>query len=74
MLDVESESLKTCPSANPAVSVIANDPLYIVYTSGSTGKPKGIVHSVGGYMTYVYTTSKFVFELKKGETMFCTAD
>jgi acetyl-CoA synthetase len=50
------------------------DPLFILYTSGSTGKPKGIVHSVGGYMTYVYTTSKFVFELQKGETMFCTAD
>jgi len=50
------------------------DPLFILYTSGSTGKPKGIVHSVGGYMTYVYTTSKFVFELKPGETMFCTAD
>jgi acetyl-CoA synthetase len=53
----------------------SNDPAFILYTSGSTGKPKGVVHAVGGYMTHVYVTSKYVFDLHQGEdTMFCTAD
>ena len=51
------------------------DTAFILYTSGSTGRPKGIVHSVGGYQTYTYATSKFVFDLKPGQdVVFCTAD
>lgn len=30
-------------NANPAVSINADDPCYVVYTSGSTGTPKGVV-------------------------------
>jgi len=35
-----------------AVSMNAEDMLFILYTSGSTGKPKGVVHTCGGYMVY----------------------
>ena len=35
----------------------------LLYTSGSTGKPKGIVHTTGGYLTGVYATTKWVFDL-----------
>ena len=42
----------------------AEDPLYILYTSGSTGKPKAILHTHGGYMVGIYTTLKYVFDLK----------
>jgi acetyl-CoA synthetase len=52
----------------------AEDPLFILYTSGSTGKPKGVMHVVGGYMIYVATTHKYVFDYHDDDIFWCTAD
>ncbi len=58
----------------PAEEMDAEDILYILYTSGTTGKPKGVVHTTGGYMTQVYATTKWVFDLKDDDIYWCTAD
>jgi acetyl-CoA synthetase len=52
----------------------SEDLLFILYTSGSTGKPKGIVHTTGGYLTGVYATTKWVFDIKEEDVFWCTAD
>jgi acetyl-CoA synthetase len=56
------------------VEMDAEDPLFILYTSGTTGKPKGILHTTGGYLVYVHTTAKYMFDLHDEDTLWCTAD
>ncbi len=58
----------------PAVAMEAEDPLFILYTSGSTGKPKGVVHSSAGYMVFAAYTFQNIFQYKRGQIYFCTAD
>ncbi|MDE0081579.1 MAG: acetate--CoA ligase [Gammaproteobacteria bacterium] len=57
-----------------AVPMEAEDLLFILYTSGTTGKPKGVVHTTGGYLTQVYATTRWVFDLKEEDVYWCTAD
>ncbi|HVL38411.1 MAG TPA: acetate--CoA ligase [Fimbriimonadaceae bacterium] len=62
------------PAECGAEAMDSEDLLYILYTSGSTGKPKGITHTTGGYLTGVYATTKWVFDLKDEDIFWCTAD
>jgi acetyl-CoA synthetase len=58
----------------PPVAVDSEHPLYILYTSGSTGKPKGILHTTGGYLVGIYSTMKYVFDVRDDDVFWCTAD
>jgi acetyl-CoA synthetase len=57
-----------------AVEMDSEDPLFILYTSGAGDEIKGELHTTGGYMTYVYITAKWIFDLKEEDTYWCTAD
>jgi len=66
--------MNRAPDECPPEPMDAEDPLFILYTSGTTGKPKGILHTTGGYLTQVYATTKWVFDLKDSDVFWCTAD
>ena len=58
----------------PTEVMDADDPLYMLYTSGTTGKPKGLIHGHAGYMTGIYSTLKYVFDMKDEDRYWCAAD
>jgi acetyl-CoA synthetase len=61
------------PECKPEV-MDAEDPLFMLYTSGSTGKPKGVLHTQAGYLLFVMTTFKWIFDYKDEDIFWCTAD
>ncbi|HSR12522.1 MAG TPA: AMP-binding protein, partial [Thermodesulfobacteriota bacterium] len=61
------------PECPPEV-MDAEDPLFMLYTSGSTGKPKGVLHTQAGYILYVMTTFKWIFDYRDEDIFWCTAD
>jgi len=73
--DVWYEDLIKLASSNcEPEEMSAEDPLFILYTSGSTGKPKGVLHTTGGYMVYASMTHQYVFNYKKNDIYWCSAD
>ena len=68
------ELMQDAPAWCPPETMEANDPLFILYTSGTTGKPKGIMHGTGGYLTGVYASTRWVFDLRDDDVFWCTAD
>jgi acetyl-CoA synthetase len=71
---LKNEVVATNHYFKPGETILSEDALFILYTSGSTGKPKGVVHSTAGYMVWTAYTFLNVFQYKKGEIYFCTAD
>ncbi len=66
--------MKQADTENTPEDMEAEDPLFILYTSGSTGKPKGVLHTSAGYMVYAGFTFLNVFQFRKNDIFWCTAD
>ena len=69
-----SDEMETVDSYCEPEAMDAEDPLFILYTSGSTGKPKGVLHTTGGYLLYANYTFSTVFDYKREDIYWCTAD
>ena len=68
------ELVRNQPDVCEPVWVNAEHPLFILYTSGSTGKPKGVQHATGGYLLWAILTMQWVFDHKRTDVFWCTAD
>ncbi len=67
-------AMKRERASAPVEWMDSEDPLFILYTSGSTGQPKGLLHATGGYLTYVASTHRYVFDLQEDDVYACVAD
>jgi acetyl-CoA synthetase len=58
----------------PVEPVEAEHMLFALHTSGTTAKPKAVVHTSGGYLTYVAVTHRWIFDVKDDDVYWCAAD
>jgi acetyl-CoA synthetase len=62
------------PREFPAEPMEAEHMLFALHTSGTTAKPKAAVHTSAGYLTYVATTHRWIFDIHDDDVYWCAAD
>ncbi|ELW69584.1 Acetyl-coenzyme A synthetase, cytoplasmic [Tupaia chinensis] len=62
------------PSQSPPVKRPCPDVKGKLKEKSKRVQPQGVVHTVGGYMLYVATTFKYVFDFHAEDVFWCTAD
>ena len=71
---VDEQLAAFCGKCVDPVELPAEAPLFLMYTSGTTGRPKGCQHSIGGYLSYVTGTSKYIQDIHPEDVYWCMAD
>ncbi|MCH2538817.1 MAG: acetate--CoA ligase [Anaerolineales bacterium] len=71
---VDEQLAAFCGKRVDPVELPAEAPLFLMYTSGTTGRPKGCQHSIGGYLSYVTGTSKYIQDIHPEDVYWCMAD
>jgi len=56
------------------VALPSEGALFLMYSSGTTGKPKGVQHGIGGYLSYVTATTRWVLDVHPEDVYWCMAD
>ena len=58
----------------PPSRLIANTPFTFFTRVVRLESQKGILHTTGGYLVGIYSTTKYVFDVRDGDVYWCTAD
>ena len=69
-----SDFIAAQPDTCPAEPMEAEHMLFALHTSGTTAKPKAVVHTSGGYLTYVSVTHRWIFDIHADDVYWCAAD
>lgn len=52
----------------------ASSTAFMIHTSGTTGRPKQVLHQLGGALLACHLTTRWCFNAKAGDVLWCTAD
>lgn len=57
-----------------SVPLQASTTAFMIHTSGTTGRPKEVLHQLGGALLACHLTTRWCFNAKASDVVWCTAD